>query len=469
MPNGPYPSGMPATSEYLNAKGLTAGVWFMPFSGNYDDPYFADKQDLFVKSAIDYPAPGEKNTRRYSNINQKAGAPYETYWGGTAFDMSNEKTREYVRGLVERITQDWNYKYIKIDGMWVGAAIEQLYVNDEYTPDDMGKQIFADPNTTNVENFRSGLQLVRDAAKGTFILGCNVSQNMRTLAASYGLVDAMRIGPDNGASWSGVCAGPWRGSNRYFYNARVWWNDPDPVYVRNSIPVERARVSASWASLTGQLYALSDWAPEYGEDRVDVVRKTIPNHMRDTVRPVDLFEADLARVWLLSDETTGTRRDVVGLFNWDEKNPASFKYAPEKLGLATTRADGSAVEEYVGDDFWENRFIEPFTALDETLPGESCRIIAVRAIEDYPILLSTSRHISQGILEVKEERWDADARSLTIVADVPAAEDFEYELRVYNPFEKKLERWTAPKGTSGTTAFKYLPDAEAGARFKVVE
>lgn len=48
-----------------------------------------------------------------------------------------------------------------------------------------------------------------------FILGCNVSQNMRTLGASFGLVDAMRIGPDNGPSWEALKRGPWHGTNRY--------------------------------------------------------------------------------------------------------------------------------------------------------------------------------------------------------------------------------------------------------------
>lgn len=462
-PDGPYASGMKATSDAMAQRGFTTGLWFMPFSGNYDDPYFEDKQDFFVRSAIDYPENGEKNTRRYPSIDQHKGAPYETFWGGTCLDMSNPKVRDYVTFVADRVTQEWNCKYIKIDGTWCASGLEQLYVNDEYVPDDMGLQIFHDPNTTNIENFRVGLETLRAAAKETFILGCNVSQNMRTLATAYGLVDAMRVGPDNGADWDGVCSGPWRGTNRYFYNARVWFNDPDPVYVRNSIPLERARVSASWTGLTGQLYALSDWIPDYAPERVDVVRKTIPNHMRRGVRPVDLFDADFPTTWLLTDAQGGVRRDVVGLFNWKGGDDESFEFSPEKLGLPTTDDAGNPVKEYVGYDFWADEFIQPFSVLSRKLPKESCQILAIRPVGAAPVLLSTSRHITQGVLEVSHEGWDPDERVLVVEADVP--EDMPYELRIYNPETKALERFAAPDGLAGHCVFRYRPDAEGDARF----
>lgn len=467
-PQGPYPSGIKATSDFLKEHNLLTGLWFMPFSGNFDDPYWADKQDFFVRSAIDYPEQGQKNTRRYPSINQKRYEPYETFWGGTALDMSNPKAVEYVDSVVSRITQDWNCKFIKIDGMWVGSALEQLYVNDEYVAEDMGKQIFFDRTRTNIENFRVGMEHVRSAAKGTFILGCNVSQNMRVLASSYGLVDAMRVGPDNGASWDGVCAGPWRGTNRYFYNARVWYNDPDPVYVRRSIPVERAQVSATWASISGQLYALSDWIPDYDAERVDVVRKTVPNHQCKNVRPVDLFDADLACAWILTDDKSsegGVRRDVVALFNWHGEDGEQYEFTPEKLGLPLVNTKGEKIEKYVAYDFWNNKFVEPFDVLKTTLAKESCKVFAIRPVEDRPILLSTSRHITQGVIDVIAEKWDPETKTLQIEANLP--KNFKYELRVYNPATQTLDVWTAPEDCVGIQSFEYKLDENSKGAFSV--
>ncbi len=431
---GPYPSGMKPTADYLRAKGFMAGLWFMPFSGNYDDPYYADKQAWFVKSAITYPAPGGKNTRRFSGINQAQGKPYETFWGGTCLDMTHPEVQAYVRKEVAQIAKTWGYNYFKIDGMWTGMACEQAYVNDGYYADDLGKQIFHDPTVTNVEAFIQGVKMVREAGgDDVFILGCNISQNMRTMGASYGLVDAMRIGPDNGADWNGICAGPIRGTARYFYNGRVWWNDPDPVYVRDNIPLEHARVSTSWAAITGQFFAFSDWLPDLSEERVEVLRRTLKNHQCTNVRPVDLFQSELANVWHLVDGDY----HIFGIFNWDANKPLEIDYAADFLGLENGKT-------YVACDFWKAAFMPPFKdRLTCTLPPATCRILAVRELNDRPVLVGTSRHVASPILEVTEEKWDevtdkngqkTGAGILTGVSDVVAGE--VYELRIVVPTGK---------------------------------
>ena len=446
-PDGPYKSGLKKTADFLAENGLRCGIWFMPFSGNFDDPYFADKQDLFVKSAIDYPAPGEKNTRTYSSINQKKDAPYETFWGGTCLDATNPKTIASIENITRRIAHEWKCGYFKVDGLWTGLGIEQLYVNDAYKPDDIGEQIFYDSKATNVEAYVAGLSAVRRAAgDSVFILGCNVSQNMRMMLPSVGLVDAMRIGPDNGSDWKGICAGPWRGSNRYFLNGRVWWNDPDPVYVRDSIPLSHARVITSWAALTGQLYAFSDWLPELSEERVNVLRKTMPGHGLKTARPADLFTSDMARVWTLTDrkpnENPTEARCVVGLFNWNEKEPAEFSLSPEKLGLPTAAENGEKISDFAVYNFWEEKIEENFgpgasqKTLNISLPGGSCAILAVRANLNRPALLSTSRNITQGIYEVVSEEWNAEKKSLAVTVDpkkAALAEELPYTLRVVAP------------------------------------
>jgi len=430
-PKGPYPSGMKPTAEYLNQHGLIAGIWFMPFSGNWNDPWYANKQEWFVKSAIDYPPPGEKNTRRFSGIDQKKGAPYETFWGGTSLDMTDRNVEKYVHDEVDQISNQWGFKYFKYDGMWTAMACEQLYVNDEYTPDDLGLQIFDDPSKTNVEIYRKGLKMVRAAAGDeVFILGCNVSQNMRTMGASYGLVDAMRIGPDNGSNWAGICAGPVRGTARWFYNGRVWYNDPDPVYVRDSIPLTHARLITSWAAISGQLFAFSDWLPELSDERVNVLQRTIAPARLYTARPLDVFESPLANIWRLTRPASASEAQnetvIFGLFNWSENEPLAVKRTFKELGL-----DESA--EYVGFDFWANAFVPPFRgALDCELPGGSCRVLALsKMAADRPTLVGTNRHVTSPLFEVKNARWDAETRTLsgtsTVVTNDP------YELRLVLP------------------------------------
>ncbi len=94
-------------------------------------------------------------------------------------------------------------------------ATGMCYVNTGYKEDDLGSTKLHDPDV--------------------FILGCNVAQNMRVLGGSFGLVDAMRIGPDNGRSWSAIWCGPFSGSNTYFLHGCVWYSDPDSISVRQFI------------------------------------------------------------------------------------------------------------------------------------------------------------------------------------------------------------------------------------------
>ena len=444
-PDGGYPSGIKKTADTLAEAGLTCGLWILPFNGDAKDPWFADKMDLFVKSAIDYPPPGQKNDRLFA-VDEVKGAPYEAFWAGTCLDMTRPETVDYVAGNIRRMVDQWGVGFIKTDGLWCGMAIEELYVNDGYHPDDIGNQIFFDSSKTNVEAFHAGMTVLRQSAGDAFVLGCCVPQNMRMMLASAGFVDAMRIGPDNGASWEGIRSGPRRASNRYFFNGRVWWNDPDPVYARDSIPLNHSRTIASWAALAGQLYAFSDWLPDLSDERVNVLRRTIPGHGRKTVRPIDLLTCDLAQIWTLSNAEEGRlpedTRFVCGFFNWDENQPAGYELTPEKLEIAAVSSEGKPAVDYVLYDYWNETFLDAYDKADGKVkidvPAADCRIIAVRPVFDpkRPILVSTSRNVNQGIYEVLAEEWDGENRTMTITVDpkkAALAEELPYELRFYHP------------------------------------
>ena len=186
--NGPYSGGMKATAEGVKRLGLKPGIWFMPFAGTYYDPFFRDHQEWFAQTAD--------------------GKPFETEWGGTCMDMTQPGAREHLRELVQRLAHEWGYQLFKMDGLWTGTATRLMYVNDGYKDDQIGEARLHDPDKTQIEAFRNGLKLVREAAgPNVFLLGCCVAQNMRSLGGSFGLLDAMRIGPDTGAGHIGALHG----------------------------------------------------------------------------------------------------------------------------------------------------------------------------------------------------------------------------------------------------------------------
>ena len=398
---GPYPNGMRPAAEMIASQGLKPGIWLMPFSGTAKDGFFKKNLEWFVKNP--------------------KGEPYETFWGGDCLDMTHEGAREYVRSVIHSIVHDWGYTFLKLDGFWTGSATKQIYshTNDGYKEDGMGDATFSNPYKTNVEALRDGAKLVREAAgPNTFLLGCCVSQNMRSFGGAMGLVDAMRIGPDT----IGKIGAP-NGSRLWFLNGRVWWNDPDCVYARKSTPLQEARLNATWPAISGQLFLSSDWLPDLPADRLDIVKRTVLTHYAQA-RPLDVFESDVARVWLLTGTAGGTRRDVLALYNWQEA-PGQVSYPLSKTGLP-------AADAYVGFDFWANRFVPPFSGeIKADFLELGCRVVAVRPVADVPQLISTSRHVSQGVVDVLEEKWDAAAKKLTGISKLVGNDP--YELRIVVP------------------------------------
>jgi hypothetical protein len=428
-PKGPYPHGIKPVADRLRALGLTAGLWFLPFASDWKDPEFKDHQNWFVK--------------------RRDGTAFETDWGNTSLDLTHPEVRDYLTGLVKSI-HSWGINYFKMDGLWTGTATEQIYVNDGYRDDHIGENApFHDPKVTNVEALRGGLKLLRQAAgPEVFFSGCNLSQNMRSLAGCIGLVDSMRIGPDNGQNWrdyreeiakngsGSIITGPVRGTRLYFMHGRLWWNDPDPCYVRLSIPLNQAQLITSWVALSSQFNLNSDWIPGLSPERLDLLKRTMPAHGA-VARPVDYFDTSMPGIWLVTDTRQLVRRDVLGLFNW-ESSDQTFDCDGRKAGLDSAKT-------YYAYDFWGNAALGSFKGQFEfKVPAQSCRVIALRPVEDHPVLVSTSRHVTQGIVDVTAEKWSASSHSLSGTSQVIA--DGSYQLRVAG-LNEGIRKWKLASAT----------------------
>ncbi|SMP78868.1 hypothetical protein SAMN06265222_12823 [Neorhodopirellula lusitana] len=397
-----YSKGMAHTAKEITDRGMVPGIWFMPFAGNFRNPYF--DPEIFAKNPD--------------------GTPFhDARWSGTCIDSTNPKAEKFIRERVRRI-YDWGYRYFKIDGMHTGAISYNTYINKAYGNQDFGKSILHDPHMTHIQAYRKCLGILHEEAPNTFILGCNVSQNMRSMGPAFGMVDGMRIGPDNGSAarglWDQVVLGAWHGTNLYFLNGKVWHNDPDPVYPRADNPLSRARWMCSWMAVAGNMHTSSEQYSTLPEDRLDILRRCLPSHQLQA-RPVDLFETNQPRIWMVQND----RMNVVGLFNWNEDSADEIVDDLDKLGLDSDKT-------YIGFDFWANEFIGPIAGeLRRTLAPASCQVLAIAEIADHPQLISTSRHITQGLIDVLEEKWDAGHKTLTgnsaVVGDDP------YELRLALP------------------------------------
>jgi hypothetical protein len=401
-PKGPYPNGMKPVADKIRSLGLTPGLWYLPFAINANDPSLAHLLPWTIKSPT--------------------GEPYRVVWSGTPLDMSIPQARDYVANFIRQGVRDWGFNYLKLDGLHIALATPQTYPNRFYCEDHFGESVLADKTMSNMQAARAGFRAVREAAgPETFILGCCAPQNQRSMGMSMGFVDAMRLGIDSEASWRLSLNGVQAGSALYFLNGRVWWNDPDSIALRSTWTLNEIQCFAGWVTLAGMLNTQCDWAPNYPAERVELLKRTMPSHQLTSVRPLDYLENDPARIWVLTYEVSGRKHEVVGLFNWTDKEL--------DLGASATRLGLKAGTRYAGYEFWSNSLLVPFQGeLKQTVPARTGRIIAVREIAEEPAVLSTSRHVTQGAVDLIEEKWDARKQRLTGASKLVANDP--YELRV---------------------------------------
>ncbi len=379
-PSGPYPGGMKLTADRIRDAGLIPGLWTVPFVGTGKD------NSILAKTPD--------------------GKPFNARWSGLCLDLTVPKAVDYMVETTRKVTKDWGYGFMKLDGFHAGTATDNIYVNAGFRDTTLGKVIMSDPTKTQIEAFRNGARALREATgPRVFLLGCAATQNMVSYAGSFGLVDAMRVGPDNAGDWGRWASkSPIFGTRHYFENRRIWYVDPDMGYARDSMTLDQARTSCSWTAISGQLFTASDWLPGLSAGRLNLLKRTMEPH-HGIARPVDFFEHPAASIWLLSDREPNPTRQTVAIYN----------IMPYKrtIGDSLKRIGLDPGKEYIGFDFWGNKLTGPYKDRIETsLTPAQCLILSVVPVSDYPRLISTSRHVTQGIVDCVEEKWDPANRTL---------------------------------------------------------
>jgi hypothetical protein len=155
-----------------------------------------------------------------------------------------------------------------------------------------------------IQAYQMGLAAIRrGTGSDKFILGCGAP-----IGPSIGFVDGMRIGGDVYAGWGGITPAVKAAAARWFYHRAVWDDDPDCLVVRDPLTLDQARVWASVVSLSGQMDLLSDKLTALPEERLNLLKMTLPVYDR-AARPVDLFtEPDEAGLTIRSAGGEGSIR-----------------------------------------------------------------------------------------------------------------------------------------------------------------
>ena len=354
--NKRFPSGMDGLAAYIKSLGLKPGIWLAPH-GQSNEAVVKNHPGVFML--------------------KPDGTTASSTWEGTFLvDPSAPESQQYLQDLFAKLSS-WGYEYFKIDGQ---PIVVREYRNKKSFMKNAGEDTDALYRDT-LKSIRRGI------GPNRYLLGCWVVP-----LEGVGLMNGSRIGADVLPNWDGFKFAMRATMQYYFLHNVAWYTDPDVFIVRAPLPLEQARAWATLQGLTGQAALMSDRLVDLSADRVELIKRVYP---AVDIRPLDLFSSDRnKRIWDLKINHLGRAYDVVGVFNFDESKSISTYVSWKDLGLPEDRP----VHVF---DFWNKEYLGAFEkGMSIDLGPTSTRVLSLVPATDQIQLVSTSRHITQGWVDL---------------------------------------------------------------------
>jgi hypothetical protein len=399
-----FPKGMAELAACIKAAGLKPGLWLAPH-GQSNPKVVQENPDTFLL---------ETNGQSAS----------DTWEGRFLLDPTTPQAHRYFRDLFQRLA-GWGYDYFKIDG--------QPIVVDEYRAK---KQFMKTPSDDAPALYRGTLADIRAViGPDRYLLGC-----WGIPLEGAGIMNGSRTGGDIVLGWGGFNVALQATLRYYFLHNIVWYCDPDVLVVRSPLTLEQARVWATLQGLTGQALMDSDRLMDLAPERVELLRRVYP---ATDIRPMDLFPAERnKRIWDLKINHLGRQYDVVGVFNFNERQAERTLLSWAELGLPAE----TPVHVF---DFWNAEYLGAWRGgLAVPVAPTSCRVLTLLPCADRIQLVSTSRHITQGWVDLLDTSANASGTEQKGTSRV--VQNDPYEIRFAFPpgtnFGVKVATARGPSG-----------------------
>ncbi|HEX5437315.1 MAG TPA: NPCBM/NEW2 domain-containing protein [Gemmatimonadaceae bacterium] len=354
--------GLRGIADSIRALGLQAGIWIAPHGQS--NAQVAHRSGAFLWASADSTA--------------------STTWEGRYLvDPTAPATPRYLENLFSRLRK-MGFSYFKIDGQTIVVheyATKSRYMAGPVPPGDSA-QVGADL-------YRNTLRMIRHAIGPTSYL----LASWGTPLAGAGLYNGSRTGGDIVQGWDGFLGAASTAQRWNFLHNVVWYSDPDVLLVRPPMSEGTARAWATMIGLTGQSLMSSDRLTDLPPSRVELLKRVYP---ATDIRPLDLFRPANTRKPIVDLKVNhlGRAYDVVGVFNYSADSASNRLLSWSALGLDSTAL-------YHVYDFWNGTYYGAWRhGVFIDVPPADVRVITLVRATDRPVLISTSRHITQGWVDV---------------------------------------------------------------------
>jgi len=417
-----FPGGASGAVELIKQSGFQPGIWV--YSAFNDEASAKQHPDWFV--------------------HDEKGALIQGPWVKYGLDANQKAALDAVVKPTYKGLRELGFNYVKVDSL-------RHLLYDAYNH---AQPALAKANATPASTLRKYVETVRQTAGGgTYLLAC-----WGVLPEVIGLVDGCRLGGDG--------FGPATLQQYNSWNGLVWRNDPDhcdlmprwkDVAGKSEAVLAEARKDSilrpTLASMAGAALMLSDRAEVYADPRnlqgakcALPVLFSVPGQMydfdpskTDALRthkrteilagekpsPIDADQqGTLAPWWLQEIDRPFEHWNVLARFDAAGKGLAEADVRFEDLGL-------DPAPEYLVYEFWSKR-LAPVARTGFRAPAAekgATQVFAIREKLDRPQLVSTSRHISQGAVEITSLNWMPGVNAIEAVSNLIMGETYEITVR----------------------------------------
>jgi len=409
--NEKFPSGIAGYVKMTRDAGFEPGIWI---GAMFQDQAFVQRRTAWFIPGSD-------------------GKPLKAPWLGYGVDTTVPEVIEKIVRPIFRGIKQQGFTYVKVD------TLRHLLYDAMYHARDHFKK-----KGESIEDaFRRYLATVREElGRDVYLLAC-----WGVLPEVIGIADGCRLGTDR--------FGPAKLQQYNSWNGVVWRNDPDHCDIRPDPggDVRDTIIRPVIVSMAGAVLMLSDRAEVYRDEknlsgvrRASPVLFTVPGQVYDVdpvtsdkvieglrpnkgggVGPIDAkHDRPVCPWWLLEVDRPYEHWLVAARFNFSEREKLPRRrVALADLGLAPD-------VDYLVYEYWSNEFLGArrgaFPAAEQD--PKSVRIYSIRRKLDHPQILSTSRHISQGAVDLARVVWNDKTRELSGTSRVIQGDRYVITLHV---------------------------------------
>jgi len=386
-----YPKGMKQLSDDIRKHGLSPSLW-VAFAREWEvNDYMREHPEIMLTIT--------------------------PFWcGNYFFDYSNPTYLEDFLPKALRQVDEWGFEAVKFDTLAPGVCSHERFHQHMYNPE-----------LTSKEAFRKVAEVTREVlGKDRYLLSCRAANDSDILWACDKF-EAARVGADVFQWGEFIDSAVKRVARYYPFHNVVFYNDADCVIARDEYStIEQAKSRTAFISMLGLPVTLGDDLPALSEEKVEILRRSIP--------ALDIHTADLERpefrdvvITNLTIDTELQQYNLVNVFNTTEEA------VTETVCLSSLGIDA---ENYLYYEYYsgETQDIENGVITANLDPFET-KIYAIREQMAHPQIVSTNRHVTQGIIELKKDEWNEKERTLSLTADLVGQDLYTVSVRIPEEYQ----------------------------------